>query len=182
MTNPRTKALGPGQLQEAAVLLGDYATWVENDITLEHILTPTFWRNQAQFFERRKGARITLLSRDLELEVVVRVIHAEEGLVKVRVISKTVPKERLKKPTEEEIEAARVGFVADRDLIDPEGYKTGHAGNNSARPRPGWWVQMTGIVRDGPPTFLKEGLPSRAAAISFAADHKKRAESPVDPA
>jgi hypothetical protein len=170
----RTRAaiLSPSALSNAAHALGDYSCWVDNDVRLEDVLKPIFWQNHVPTLQTRLGSRVTVLRRDLTLDVVMRVVAVRDGLVQMRVLTKYVDDANLPK-----LKAAKAAREADSALQDPEGYKTGHAPNGAES---GWWVQWKNPHDSGPPKFIKRALPSKAAAVAFAEEHKARAEAPAN--
>ncbi len=146
----RPVVLGPSQLQMAAHALGDYSCWVDNDVRREDVLKPLFWQNHVPMLSTRVGARVTVLRRDLTLDMVLRVITIRDGLVRMRVISEYVDDANLPK-----IAKAKAERSDNDQLVDPVGYKTGHAPNGAEQ---GWWVQWKNPNEQGPPKFLKKGL------------------------
>lgn len=174
MSDERTRpvTLGPSALSNAAHALGDYSCWVDNDVRLEDVLKPIFWQNHVPSLQTRLGSRVTVLRRDLTLDVVLRVVAVRDGLVQMRVLTKFIDDANLPK-----IKAARAAREADSSLQDPEGYKTGHAPNGAEA---GWWVQWKNPTESGPPKFIKKGLASKTLAVAFAEEHKAKAEAPAN--
>jgi hypothetical protein len=108
------------QLVEQAV--GDYFVWVENDVTLEQIMTPSWWANHTKL---RPGAGVRVARRDLTLVASLMVERVETGMVSM--IKLSVP--RNGEPSKDTT-SADAGKAARGELDDlPAGYKVKHIPN-----------------------------------------------------
>lgn len=153
----------------------DYArqTWhvlVGNDVPVDDILAPAAWVHVAPYI--KPHALIDVLSEDGHLDMQLRVVKLEDGLVFVR------PRFFY------ENEAARAPLIAaakseakvtPKELVEqareqaPAGYKCGFSATKKT-----YWVQLKATGK-----MLKEGLPTMQAALDFAKAHAAKAAGPA---
>ncbi len=155
----------PGQLRSAPHERGDWYVTVPNNTTLDMIKAPGLWAHHANTL--KPGARIEVVREDFSLDVELRVIKSEAGLVYVRVVREYVDDSDITAA------AAASGASGTEELKIPEGYKIGFAPRGDNR---GHFVhhQATGVA-------LIRKLNTRREAIAFARKHFTESNPGADP-
>ena len=155
--------LNVNALKETEFEVGAYTIWLENDVPLERIMLPGYWANHAKHI--KVGSVCQLMRRDFPLDVTVRVIRVEPGLVFVRhLIPPYVDDSGIAQTAE------NMGAGPDMSTL-PEGYKLGH---NPKPPTPGHFVQLKANGE-----IVARGLKSAELALGFAVMHAKASMTPA---
>lgn len=145
-----------------------YLVEVENDVTLEDVLTPAFWAHHHKQMPRLTVVEI--VRKDLTLDGQFRVVRCEVGAVFLRPLGHIINNEDNIKRAVADKEAQDIADGINLDV--PEGYKVKHAPF-------GYYVMMTvpGAEAENL-TKGRSGL-SKAECAAFAREHHKRATTPV---
>lgn len=158
------RVLGANALVAAAHARGEYIIIVSNETTYEDVMRPGYWANHVAVFQTRPFARVEVVRQDGSMDLDLRCIEVKPGMVKMRCLRKF-------EGTQVEVS---VPTPSRSDEPAPAGYKIMHLPNGAER---GYAVQLVSTAgQAGPPTYLKKGLPDRAAAIAFAKAHKAEAD------
>ncbi len=153
----------PNALQSRPHHRGDWSMDVENDVGMDIITAPGAWANHHQVL--KPGAMINVQRLDRSLDVDLRVIKSEPGLVYVRVLREFVDNS--------DLASAMSNVTREDEQRVPSGYKIGFAPRGE---KPGHFVhlQATGDA-------VARGLGSRREAIKFARKHFTESNPGADP-
>lgn len=166
MTEPLKshELLKPGELKHSAHARYLYSVIVGNDVPLARILMPGFWANHWQAFQGMPFGRVEVVSEDGMLDVDLRCVRAEPGLVYMRPL-------RVFDQTDRRGSAGTSKKAPGPKLIVPEGYKVRNAPRG---PKPGWFVQLNSTGNK-----VGEGIATEAEAIKFAQEHNAKSTAAV---
>ncbi len=160
------KTYPPGRLQSADFARAHMSAMVDNDVTLEDVMTPGFWRDHAP--NLKVGAILDVRRIDGTLDLTARVIGVGAGMVKLRPMFPPYNDERNIKAGRRA--AAEEGEHDAGGLKEPDGYKIKHS------PATGYFV----LLPDGSNiTQGKKGL-SKPEAIKIAIEHHRQATTPIN--
>lgn len=153
---PKIKILPIGQLIHQAEFARAY--WhltVPNDITLADLLKPGFWQHYPSHL--KEPALIDVMSEDQELDVQLRVLGTEVGMVHVRLRAAfNVRDGETEEDAPEEVELPTI----------PDGYLVGFV------PKLKHYAQVK--MGEGRKEIISEGNDTRLEAIQAAIDHAER--------
>jgi hypothetical protein len=156
ITAPKLKTLPIGHLIHQAEFARAY--WhltVPNDITLADLLRPAFWQHYPNTL--RAPALIDVMSEDQELDVQLRVLGTDVGMVFVRLRAAFNVRDG-----EEE-----TGEPAEVELPDvPDGYRVGFT------PARGYYAQLS--MDGGQKEIVSQDNETKLDAINGAIDHARR--------
>lgn len=134
---------------------------VENDVTVDDLLTPGFWAHHAGAVQPKD--LLDVLSEDMRLDVQLRVIEVGVGFVTMRLCA-TRHTPGKAKPAVAEVEETG------EPLKEPKGYKVGFT------PARKHYVQSTLTL---PPQIVSDGHQSRREAIEAAIEHAEKVATKI---
>jgi hypothetical protein len=166
------KTLPPGKLFDATFSRSHYFTTVANDVTLEEIMTPGFWRDHQP--SMKVNTVIEIVRADGTLDLTARVIQSVPGMVKLRPLFPPINDERNIKASRRAAAKDAAEGEADETNEVPDGYKVKYT------PASGYFVLLTGA--NGTVSNLTQGQKdlSKPDAIKIAIAHHKQATTPVN--
>ena len=162
------KTLKPGKLLEAAYVRSHFAVTVDNDVSLEEVMTPGFWRDHAGAM--RVGTIVEVRRADESLDLTARVINVAPGMVRLRPM---FPPHNDEKNLKAGRKAAAKEAETEETADVPEGYKVKFS------PATGYFVLLTGA--GGVVQNLTQGQKnlSKPDAIKIAVEHHRQATTPA---
>jgi hypothetical protein len=128
--------------------------WVDPDVTLEDILRPSFWAHHANS-DLNPGDLIDVVAKDFSLDIQLRVIGKEPGIVKMRLLRSQVTD--TPKKAEPDVPEAELPEL-------PDNYKVAFA------PKSGW------VVRTIDPPQTVDTRKTKPEAYQAAVMHHLKAE------
>ncbi len=161
------KTLKPGKLLEAAFVRAHFAVTVDNDVTLEDVMTPGFWRDHSGAI--RVGTIIEVRRLDETLDLTARVVAVAPGMVKLRAMFPPHNDERNIKAGRRAAAKDAAEAESEETADVPEGYKVKFS------PAAGYFVLQTGA--HGTVTNITQGQKnlSKPDAIKIAVEHHRQA-------
>lgn len=154
---PKLKTLPIGHLIHQAEFARAY--WhltVPNDVTLDDLLRPAFWQHYPNTL--KAPALVDVMSEDQELDVQLRVLGSDVGMVHVRLRAAFNLRDG-------ETETEAPAEVETPDV--PDGYKIGFSPNGG-----GYWAQLT--LAPGQKEMVSTGNTTKLEAIEAAIEHATR--------
>jgi hypothetical protein len=141
---------------------GYFHVSVPNDTLAEDVLKPGYWANHTG--RLKPGYLVDIVTSDLQLDMQLRCIKVEPGMVHMRLRFGYESNDR-KAALELAKQAADGNAQAAEAIAVPDGYKVGHV------PKLGFYVKLQATGET-----LAQGLESMLAAKKFAQEHAAKAQ------